>query len=138
MTISSDAISVCILAVLSEGDQRWVVFPNLCFLVAVSFRIAACTSLRAWLDFFACALFLIRSSYRQQIGVAWRENIVLDEPEPIIGKPATDGSLPMFFHELAKVIRVDFGSDFLGIMPRKSKLATNRGLMRVPESVSLR
>jgi len=80
---------------------------NLGFLVAVRFCIVVCMSLLAWLLFFACVLFLICSSHRQQICMAWREHIVLDKPERIISQPAADSCMPVLFYELAEVIRVD-------------------------------
>jgi hypothetical protein len=50
-----------------------------------------------FLCFFAWVLLLVGSSYRQQIGMAWREHVVLDKPERIIGEPAADGYDPCSF-----------------------------------------
>lgn len=51
--------------------------------------------------------FVISSSHRQQVGMAWREHIVLDEPERIISEPTTDSCLSVILYELAEIVSVD-------------------------------
>src|SRR5713101_6468805 len=53
-----------------------------------------------------CRMLRVASPYGQQVCMAWRKHIVLDEPERIVGEPATDRCMSMLLYELAEIIRV--------------------------------
>src|SRR5208283_5112880 len=80
---------------------------TLTFLPPVFFGTAGRLRLRVRVCLIACSLPLVRSSHRQQFGVAWRKYVVLDEPKCVIGKAPAHNGRPVLFHELAEIIRVD-------------------------------